>query len=167
MGTALLILTGASGSGKTTLAKALGGARPEIHVAFFDSVGVPGAEEMATLGADQWQRATTLRWITELKPALAAGRKVLFEGQMRIAFTKEALATASLADARILLVDCDDWVRIDRLIHGRRQPELADETMMDWASYLRQESGQFGCEVLDTGKLTIAESVALMSGYLA
>src|SRR5580692_1432258 len=48
----LLILTGASGAGKTTLAHAVQESLPNCEVRFFDSIGVPSAEIMATYGGD-------------------------------------------------------------------------------------------------------------------
>ena len=166
MGISLVVLTGASGSGKTTLAHAVKAAHPELEVFFFDSVGVPGADELAALGPEVWQRTTTLQWMNRIAPVVASGKAVLFEGQMRIALIQEAIAASAIADARILLVDCSDAVRLHRLTHDRRQPELADENMMNWARYLREEALRIGCEILDTGAVPIAASVARLSGYL-
>ncbi|HKD61781.1 MAG TPA: hypothetical protein VKB47_15060 [Terracidiphilus sp.] len=58
---------------------------------------------------------------------LAEGKTVLFEGQMRIAFVREALTAFEIKNARILCVECDDSTRARRLIHDRLQPELANE----------------------------------------
>jgi hypothetical protein len=74
----------------------------------------------------------------------------LFEGQMRIAFIREALACCSLDEARIILIDCNDEVRETRLRQERAQPELAHRRMRNWASYLREEARAADIEVLDT-----------------
>jgi adenylate kinase family enzyme len=167
MGIPLVVLTGASGSGKTTLAHAVKAAHPELAAFFFDSIGVPSAEELAALGPEAWQRTTTFQWMNRVAPVVASGKAVLFEGQMRIAFIQEAIAASAIAKARILLVDCSDAIRLQRLTHDRRQPELADANMMNWARYLREEALRTGCEILDTGTLTVAESVELLRSYLA
>ena len=133
-------------------------------VRYFDSIGVPSAEEMRAFGAGHepggaWQRAMTLEWMERLRPLAAAGEPVLFEGQMRFAFLIEALERAGwLVEqaqrseveeraARIVLVDCDDATRVRRLREDRGQPALAGAAMLRWAQYLREEAaaGGFRC----------------------
>ncbi len=155
MAASLVILTGASGSGKTTLAKAVDAARlPGCEVVYFDSIGVPAAEEMAALGAEAWQRATTIQWIGRIAGLLRAGTSVLFEGQMRVAFLREALSLSAIEHAQIVLVDCDDATRTRRLRDDRNQPELANADMLNWSRYLRREAEETGCFVMDTGILS-------------
>lgn len=94
---ALVIMTGASGSGKTAIAKAIEETHPTIMVFRFDTIGVPLAEVMASYGRDHqpggaWQRAMIFQWLERIASHLVAGNTVLFEGQMRIAFIREALA---------------------------------------------------------------------------
>ena len=161
---ALVIMTGASGSGKTAIAEAIEMGKPSITVFRFDSVGIPSAEVMATFGEGHqpggaWQRAMTFRWIEKIAPLLAGGKQVLFEGQMRIAFIRDALHASEIENAEILCVDCDDATRTKRLTHDRLQPELASESMMGWASFLRQEALEAGFDILDTTHLSLAESV--------
>ena len=109
----------------------------------------------------------TLQWFERIVPVLQSGRSVLFEGQMRIAFLQEALAVHNISDARVILVECDDETRTSRLTHDRQQPELANESMMGWGRYLRQEALEAGYEILDTGVTPLAESIARISFYLA
>jgi hypothetical protein len=159
----LVIMTGASGSGKTAIAQTIRLAKPSITVFGFDSIGVPSAEIMASYGGGHqpggaWQRAMTMEWIKRIAPSVNEGRAVLFEGQMRIAFICEALDAVAIAGARIVLLDCDDASRRMRLIHPRQQPELANESMMGWAAFLRQEAQQSGSEILDTTRLSLTES---------
>jgi dephospho-CoA kinase len=161
----LVVLTGASGSGKTTLAHAaevrLGG---KIDVRYFDSVGVPSTCQMiAEHGSGEgWQRATTVQWMHRIGALVQSGRKVLFEGQTRFSFLYEAVAAAKVVDYRLILVDCDDATRTRRLVAERRQPELANPTMMNWARFLRDEAERGGHEVLDTSAKSLDMCVDLI-----
>lgn len=172
MAASLVILTGASGSGKTTLARAIEQTSPaQCEVLFFDSVGVPSPEAIEAFGEGHqpggaWQRATTLQWIKRIAAMLRAGRSVLFEGQMRIAFVKEALALSGIEGARIVLVDCDDAIRSARLHIDRNQPELANADMMHWSRYLRDEARQAGCEILDTGAVPFEDCLGRIQQLL-
>ncbi|MGF7183225.1 hypothetical protein [Tunturiibacter psychrotolerans] len=168
---ALVIMTGGSGSGKTAIAKAIEVDRPSINVCCFDSIGVPSAEVMATFGTGHqpggaWQRAMTFKWFERIAPTLVAGNTVLFEGQMRIAFIREALTVFAIEKARVLCVECDDYTRARRLTHDRSKPELANESMMGWSRYLHQEAVEAGYEILDTTDLSLAESVRAVHSIL-
>jgi RNase adaptor protein for sRNA GlmZ degradation len=154
----LVILTGASGSGKTTIAETIEvKSAGQVNVFRFDSIGVPAAEEMiARWGSGEaWQRAMTLHWMDRLSSLSPRNRPVVFEGQMRLSFIREGLQAANLLNARVLLIDCDDETRKLRLGHDRRQPELANQTMMTWAAYLRREAREGGYQALDTSGLSI------------
>lgn len=168
---ALVILTGASGSGKTAIAMEIEERHPDVAVFRADTIGVPSAEVMASYGSGHqpggaWQRWMTLEWMKKIAPVVATGRPVLFEGQMRLAFIREALAAEEIEHARIVLVECDEATRTARLTHDRMQPELANESMMGWSRYLHEEAVALGCEVLDNGSLTLAESVEKVLSYL-
>jgi len=167
----LVVLTGASGGGKTTIALEVERTHPDCNVFRFDSVGVPSTEAIATFGTGHqpggaWQRAMTLQWFERLAPIVCNGRRVLFEGQMRIAFIREALELQSLPNAHVILVECEDATRDARLIHDRGQPELANDSMRGWSRYLHGEAVGVGIEILDTSKQTLAECVAHVARYL-
>jgi hypothetical protein len=167
----LVVLTGASGSGKTAIALEVERMHPEFTVLRFDTIGVPSAEVMATFGAGHqpggtWMRAMTLQWFERIAPIVRTGRSVLFEGQMRIAFIKEALAINGITHAHIILLQCEDCTRDDRLIRDRQQPELANENMKGWSRYLHNEALESGVEVLNTGSCAFADSVSHIVGYL-
>jgi predicted kinase len=157
MPASLVILTGASGSGKTTLARAIEDRHAgEFRVIYFDSIGVPSSEEMMKWGdghqpGGAWQRAMTLQWFEKLAPLLRSGRPVLFEGQMRPAFIQEALEAPTTIRAEVILLDCDEYTRSERLVTGRAQPDLSNQDMFAWADYLRGEALKAGYEILDTG----------------
>jgi dephospho-CoA kinase len=171
MNGSLIVLTGASGVGKTTIAIEVKRAHPDYEVFRFDSIGVPSPEVMATFGTDHqpggaWQRAMTLQWFERIAPLVNDGRRVLFEGQMRIAFIKEALYLQNISNARVIVVECDDSTRDARLIHERGQSELANDGMRDWSHYLHSEAVEAQIEILDTSRMTLAESVARIAKYL-
>ncbi len=165
----LVILTGASGSGKTTLAKAVAIRRPDIEVFFFNSTGVPSLDEMISEygSGEAWQCAKTLDWMTKVAPLNAGGSSVVLEGQMRISFIEEALVSAHIRSARIVLVDCDDRTRERRLNAERAQPDLSNHTMMDWARFLRDEAARGGHERLDTSNLDVAACVNRICQHIA
>ena len=126
----LVILTGASGSGKTTLARHIQQRYPlKYKVFFFDSIGVPPAEQIAAEfgSGEAWPRAMTLQWMKRIAPMQSAQTPVLLEGQMRIAFIQEALHINRIENAHIVLVDCDDATRTERLRIERSQHELANQ----------------------------------------
>jgi hypothetical protein len=165
----LVVLTGASGSGKTTIARGVEARHPGLAtVLFFDSIGVPAAEQMvAEYGSGEaWQRAMTLQWMKHIAAMPAPGHSVLFEGQSRLAFLQEGIVAASLTNARIILLDCDDTTRTRRLEVDRRQPELANPTMMNWAKFLRAEADRAGCEILDTSHATLEACIERVCALL-
>lgn len=156
----LIVITGASGSGKTTtlnlLKEKFETAEKAISFAHFDSLGVPGEEEMVKLhgSVEEWQRITTDKWIKKLSLIATADHRILFEGQMRIAFIKEALSKYNLPSTQMILLDCSDTVRRTRLNTHRLQPELANDQMMAWAKYLREEAEKEAIYTIDTSLLT-------------
>jgi hypothetical protein len=102
----------------------------------------------------------TFAWMARLAGMRGQKRAVLFEGQMRLAFMREALLAAGIGDFNAMLVDCDDETRTRRLVANRNQPELANVTMMNWAGYLRREAQEAGYEILDTSRTPLKASVA-------
>jgi hypothetical protein len=98
-------------------------------VLFFDSIGVPSAEE--TVFGTGHERGGT-----------CSGLSMLRESLTRRSFWWIAAIRFGRA----------------RLTHNRRQPELAVENMMGWARYLRNEAIQAGCGILDTGEISFDES---------
>ena len=113
-----------------------------------------------------WQRAMTMEWMQRMAPLLNSGKMVLFEGQMRIAFIEEALAAEGITNARVVLIDCSDSVRVARLTNDRRQPDLANEDMMNWGRFLREEAKRGGYEILDTGPIPVTSSIDRLVAFL-
>lgn len=165
----LIILTGASGSGKTAIAEAIAGDHAlEAAVHHFDGIGVPALDVMIRDhgSPEAWQRDKTIEWLARLAPHVGKDKPVLLEGQMRISFVLEAAAAANIKNYGLLLIDCDNKTRAQRLTTGRGQPELANEDMMNWAAYLRGEAGRHGCEIFDTSRLSLDQSVLHVQQHL-
>lgn len=157
------ILIGASGSGKTTIAQAIAERfLGDVDVLFFDRIGVPSFDDMVReYGlSEAWQRAKTIEWMSTLAKIAKTGRKVVFEGQTRLAFVAEGAAAAGWSDYIPILVDCDDETRARRLIIDRQQPELANPEMMSWANYLRREAKASWCDILDTSAMSLDQAVS-------
>ncbi|MGH8141422.1 MAG: AAA family ATPase [Steroidobacteraceae bacterium] len=157
-----VVLIGASGAGKTTIAGAIAQrCADDVEVFHFDRIGIPSAERMVAEhgSADGWQRAKTIEWMAKLVPLSRSGRRLLFEGQTRLSFLAEAAEAAGGPAYLPILVDCDDETRSRRLALERQQPELANETMLNWARYLRREARRSGCEILDTSTLSVEQCV--------
>jgi adenylate kinase family enzyme len=154
----MVILIGASGAGKTTIAREIESRYCDaIDVFYFDSIGVPSVEEMAAKhgSGEAWQHATTVEWLQRLAKSARPERPLLFEGQTRLSYLAEGAAAAGGIPYVPVLVDCDDQTRISRLSSARNQPDLANDTMMNWARFLRVEARDNHCRILDTSVTSI------------
>jgi dephospho-CoA kinase len=160
----VVILIGASGSGKTTIAQTVATRLPHVTVRFFDAIGVPPTDIMVRDhgSPEGWQAWATEVWMKELAALAASNPYVLFEGQTRLSFL--AGAANGLAYTPIL-VDCDDETRRRRL-ETRGQAELADDSMMGWARWLRDEAIAAQVEIFDTSDLGIEDAAKEVTGRL-
>jgi thymidylate kinase len=164
-----VVLIGASGAGKTTIARALAQRHTdEIAVFYFDSIGVPSVDQMiAECGSgEEWQRVKTIEWMAKLAPRTRSGSGLLFEGQTRLSFLAQGAKAAGRLPYWPVLVDCDDETRSRRLSLERKQPELANENMMNWARYLRRAAQKSGCEILETSRLSLDQCVTRVMARL-
>ena len=103
---------------------------------------------------------------TTIAPLVDSGCPVLFEGQMRVPFIREALIFQNIPNVYIILIKREDSTRDARLIQERKQPELANEGMKGWSCSLHSEAVEAGVEILDASNKTLAECVAHIIGYL-
>jgi hypothetical protein len=103
--------------------------------------------------------------MARLAKASCHGSHILFEGQTRFRFVAEAAAAADMSNYVPILVDCDDETRRHPLSVDRGQPELADQSMMDWARFLRDEARTGGYDILDTSAHALATSVDAVSRH--
>ncbi len=145
-------VTGASGSGKTTILKRLGSKGMEgLKMYYFDSIGVPTPEEMNEKfgSGENWQKATTEYWVQKMKTEAIDARKLLLDGQMRVSFITDACTKYGVSNFEVILFDCSDEVRRERLTR-RGQSELANSDMMNWAVYLRNEAKHGNHRIIDT-----------------
>jgi dephospho-CoA kinase len=157
----IVFVTGASGSGKTTLLQDLE-QRHMFHAQFcyFDSIGVPSTEAMEEEygSGEEWQRQTTIQWVKDIKSTYLTDVDVILDGQMRLGFILEACKRYDIENFDIILLDCSDSERMRRLV-DRGQPELANKTMMSWATFLRNEVQHTNkAVVLDTTNKSLKDS---------
>lgn len=154
----IVFLIGASGVGKTAVAEVLGKKPPWIGNTFHsDSMGVPTPEEMECWpgGAEGWQRWATEEWVSRL-----AGRRIalqLLEMQTRPSFIHPAVEAYPKVEALTILLECSAEARSVRLTELRRQPELANPRMENWAAYLRGQADGLGLPVIQTDDRALEE----------
>lgn len=147
----VVFLVGASGVGKTAVAQVLEQRAPwKGHTHYFDTIGVPSAEEMEARfgGGEEWQRWATQQWVDRL--AEHDAELQLVEGQTRPSFIREAGGRHTDLELHILRLDCASDVRQHRLIELRMRPELATPRMDNWAAYLSGQAHALGLSVIDT-----------------
>lgn len=158
----LIFVTGASGSGKTATLELLEKQDAStIKFCYFDSVGVPSMEEMIERygSGDGWQKATTDHWVKKIASEYLPHSSVILDGQIRLSFINDICNANNITDYKIILFDCTDTVRTERL-KKRGHAELASEDMINWARYLRTEAqADKNAIVYDTSELTIEQAV--------
>ena len=157
----LFFLIGASGSGKTTIAKILESRLKNFQICYFDSIGVPSNEKMIEeFGSiEKWQLKKTIEWTKRIRNDLLPAGNVILDVQTRPLFIEKSCKKAGIKEFEIILFDCSDEVRKQRLM-DRGNPELANDRMMNWSRLLREESQAGNYKVLDTSDLSIEQSVS-------
>jgi len=164
----VVVLVGASGAGKTTVAEILARRAPwRGHTHYFDAIGVPSPEEMASgdWGGEEWQLWATRQWMGRL--AANDARLQLLEGQTRPSFVRTASEPHPDLHVEIILLDCSTQVRRRRLVELRGRLELANAQMENWAAYLAGQAHALGLPVIDTSHLdptAVADRVEELAG---
>ncbi len=156
----IYFIIGASGAGKTTALKNIQETHPEaFEYCYFDSIGVPSPEEMIERfgSGDNWQKINTNSWTKKMKEESLDRKPAILDGQTRPSFIEEACKKNNIDSYEVILFDCTDEIRKQRLI-DRGQPELANDQMMNWAKYLRTETLSRNYKILDNTNLTKEES---------
>lgn len=148
-----IFITGVSGVGKSFLAKAL---EQELDLRFvsvnyFDRIGVPSFEHMIKEygSCEKWQEAMTHQWVKQL--AFVQDKKVvILEGQFNSQFALDARMEFGVAHYVFVLLHAEREVREYRLIKQRTQPALANETMENWAQFLKRKTQELKGTIIDT-----------------
>jgi len=156
----IYFVIGSSGGGKTTAVKSIQEINPDsFQYCYFDSIGVPSPEEMIKKfgSGDNWQKTNTNYWVKKMKEESLNTKPAILDGQTRPLFIDEACKEHGITLYDVILFDCTDGVRKQRLV-DRGHPELANDQMMNWAKYLREESLSRKYKVIDTTNLTKEES---------
>ena len=126
----ILFLTGASGAGKTSTIETL---EPDYNntLAFIhtDDFGVPSPEEMVRLyvGGNGYQRHIFNHWIDYSKSYIH-DKFVIIEGSLIPSIIIEGCKDENISAHRVLLFDCDDVTRKQRL-NQRGHPDIATTDM--------------------------------------
>ncbi len=158
----LYFLIGSSGSGKSTAAESIKSMNiPGLTTLDSDSVKIPSVAEMIEMygSTEAWQRENTIKWTKDIKEKYLETSNVLFDVQSRPSFIDEACSLSGIDSYQIILIDCADDERKRRLIEERGQPELANDQMMDWARYLRENCHGTNCQIIDTTYIEKEESL--------
>ena len=164
----LIFVIGASGVGKTTTVKALEKAPlPNYQICYFDSIGVPSFTQMNEKykSPEEWQRVKTIEWVKTIKETLLSHTHVILDGQTRPTFIEDACLENEITDYEVILFDCSDAARTKRLVE-RGHPELADQQMMNWAKYLRQESQKRNYKTINNTHLNSEDTFHLLIDWL-
>lgn len=163
----MYFVIGASGSGKTSAVHELERTSPPgLKMFFFDSIGVPSEQERIEKwgSGGGWQRAMTIEWVKRMKPELSNSH-VLLDGQTRPSFIAEACEINNVGRYHVILIDCSESVRTERLVR-RGQPELANEQMMEWGRYLLRETSRIGGDVIHNDNLSVAETASAIEAIV-
>lgn len=150
----VIFLTGASGAGKTTLLNTLKkeSVFKDAACLHFDSIGVPSEAEMIEQygSPSEWQRALTEVWVEKIKADYQDKKLVILDGQINTDFIVNACKKRHIEHYKIILLHCDNTARHNRLHCDRNQPELVNDTMDNWAAFLKKQAINNGGIILDT-----------------
>jgi shikimate kinase len=167
----IFFLSGASGVGKTSIVEKL---KAHYHSSYdyafvhFDSIGVPSPAEMIEQAGsvEKWQELTTYRWIENITVDYQDKKLVLIEGQVNLDFIESACHKFGIARYFIVLIDCD-WERMcERLVYNRQQPELVNQDMKNWATFLRKQAQHKNLPIVDTSHQTLEQAVKSVNLYV-
>jgi deoxyadenosine/deoxycytidine kinase len=158
----ILFLSGASGVGKTSIVeklKAHYSSSDNYAFVHFDSIGVPSFEEMIEQAGsgEKWQELTTYRWIEKIAIEYRDKQLVVIEGQVNLDFIEAACHKFEITRYFIVLIDCDWKTMCKRLVHNRQQPELVNQDMKNWATFLRKQASCKRLPIIDTSHQTLEQ----------
>jgi energy-coupling factor transporter ATP-binding protein EcfA2 len=156
MGRVIVLITGASGSGKTTVLKTLESMMPagQVSMHYFDSIGVPGSEKMIEEygSPEQWQKTTTEMWVEQLA-AMNEPKLLILEGSFNPEFAINHIKKLGLQNVILFCLHAERSVREDRLIYDRKQPDLANQDMENFAQFLKRKTVELGGIVIESDEI--------------
>ena len=136
-------LTGASGAGKTTLLDVLEQQLDPTYVSFnrFDSIGIPSEEDMIKSygSGKKWQEIKTYEWVERLVN-LPDKKLIFLEGQSEPRFFIDPLKKLNIENYIMICLHVHKDLREYRVINLRKQPELANPDMDNWAELLKKQT---------------------------
>lgn len=148
-----VFITGASGAGKSYLTQVLERELDPkfVRVEYFDRIGVPEFEDMVKEygSGEKWQEAMTHQWVQQLVSEKDK-KVVILEGQFNPQFAVDACNDLGITHYSLILFHANKKVREHRLIEHRVQPELANETMDNWAEFLKHKTQELGGTIINT-----------------
>lgn len=166
----IVFLTGVSGVGKSTLLGTFSQRFPNETAVYlhFDSIGVPSEEDMIKIygSGSEWQKAMTYRWVKMILGEYQDKSLVILEGQINVDFIDSACKEFSVTNYKTILIDCSNAVRHERLHQGRNQPELVNDTMDNWADFLRGQAKDKSLTIIDTSLMNVDGMVDALKKYL-
>lgn len=164
----IVFLTGASGAGKTSILTAIQAEMPTNSCFHFDSIGVPNEEEMINVygSGSEWQKAMTYHWVKKLINTSSNKKLLILEGQVNLDFIIAAFEGFNFYQYKIILAHCENAVRHKRLRETRNQPELINDEMDNWASFLKKQAIDKRVVVFDTTLMNANEMVHAFKNLL-
>lgn len=124
----IYFIIGASGSGKTVSLEPLKNLLPEFTLYDFDDIGVPDNADK------KWRQEATEEWIKKLSSGSRLNDICLL-GQMVPAEIVSSPSATNLDEIHIILLDCSDEVRVQRL--RKRNTYGINQNTLNWAAWLR------------------------------
>jgi dephospho-CoA kinase len=154
----IIFILGASGSGKTTTVENIESENPDKYFfAYFDQPKVPSEEEIKKEYKDweNWGIQRTNEWFNKIKNK-SKNRVTIFDIQTKPTNIENACKKFDVTDYAIIILDCSDDERKKRLIE-RGQPYLINDSLLDWAQFLRNEANDNDYIIIDNTELTKKE----------
>jgi dephospho-CoA kinase len=155
----LIFILGSSGSGKTTNVKNIESKYPnKYYFAYFDQPRVPSVEEVQEKhgGWENWGIERTNEWIKKIKESYIKNKITIFDVHTKPENIENACKDFGITNYVVILLDCSDDERKKRLIK-RGQHHLINDSLLEWAQFLRNEAINKDYIIIDNTELTIEE----------
>jgi dephospho-CoA kinase len=157
----VIFILGASGSGKTTNVKNIENKYSDkYYFAYFDQPKVPSVEEVQEKhgGWENWGIERTNEWVKKIKENYIEERVTIFDVHTKPQNIENACNDFGIIDYVVILLDCSDDERKKRLIE-RGQPHLINDSLLEWAQFLRDEAVKRDYIVIENTGLTLEDGL--------